>query len=205
MAAVEYDLVRTASQNSTLSNPRHRSIQRVRPSKRASNASLSRSRSRQPSPPEDTKSLTSFPSLSPSPEASPVQSRINGWFRATSGVVDEIVRHGDIHTVASPDTVIAVTPPDTVKNTLPAAAVKKVTRSTQQMVGSLMGAPSARDRSALFDDAPTELSKVPGNLHFSTDENIKDAIEQAGAVTLVRQLAGDLAQREAHPVLVLSD
>ena len=196
--AFSADLVRSASQTSTLSNPRHRSIQRVRPSKRASNTSLSRSRSRQPSPPEDTKSLTSFPSLSPSPEASPVQSRINGWFRATSGVVDEIVRHGDTHTVASPDTVIAVTPPDTVKNTLPAAAVKKVTRSTQQMVGSLMGAPSARDRSALFDDAPTELSKVPGNLHFSTDQNIKDAIEQAGAVTLVRQLAGDLAQRDAQ-------
>ncbi|KAF2993610.1 hypothetical protein E8E13_001667 [Curvularia kusanoi] len=202
MAAVDtprsVDLVRTASQTSTLSNPRNRSIQRVRPSKRASNASLSRSRSRHPSPPEDTKSLTSFPSLSPSPDASPVQSRINGWFRATSGVVDEVLKHGDTNTVASPDTVKAVTPPDASKSNLPAATVKKVTRSTQQMVGSLMGAPSARDRSALFDDTPTEPSKVPGNLHFSSDENIKDAIEQAGAVNLVRQLAGDLAQRDAQ-------
>jgi hypothetical protein len=61
-----------------------------------------------------------------------------------------------------------------------------------------MGAPSARDRSALFDDTPAEPSKVPGNLHFSTDRNIEDAINQAGAVSLVRQLAGDLAQRDAQ-------
>jgi hypothetical protein len=203
MAAVDtprsVDLVRTASQTSTLSNPRNRSIQRVRPSKRPSNASLSRSRSRHPSPPEDTKSLTSFPSLSPSPEASPVQSRINGWFRATSGVVDEVVKNGDSNTVASPDTVKAIPPPDApLKSPLPASTVRKVTKSTQQIVGSLMGAPSARDRSALFDDTPTEPSKVPGNLHFSTDQNIKDAIDQAGAVALVRQLAGDLAQRDAQ-------
>lgn len=202
MAAVDtprsVDLVRTASQTSTLSNPRNRSIQRVRPSKRASNASLSRSRSRHPSPPEDTKSLTSFPSLSPSPEASPVQARINGWFRATSGVVDEVARSGDHNTVASPDTVKAVAPPDGPKSPLPAATVRKVTKSTQQIVGSLMGAPSARDRSALFDDTPTEPAKVPGNLHFSTNENIQDAIDQAGAVALVRQLAGDLAQRDAQ-------
>lgn len=201
MAAVDtprsVDLVRTASQTSTLSNPRNRSIQRVRPSKRASNASLSRSRSRHPSPPEDTKSLTSFPSLSPSPEASPVQTRINGWFRATSGAMDD-VKSGEANTVASPDTVKAVPPPDALKSPLPANTVRKVTKSTQQIVGSLMGAPSARDRSALFDDTPAEPSKVPGNLHFSTDENIKDAIEQAGAVALVRQLAGDLAQRDAQ-------
>ncbi|KAF1364725.1 TBC-domain-containing protein [Lizonia empirigonia] len=202
MAAVDaprsVDLVRTASQTSTLSNPRNRSIQRVRPSKRASNASLSRSRSRHPSPPEDTKSLTSFPSLSPSPEASPVQSRINGWFRATSGIVDEVAKIAEITTVASPDTVKAVPPPDAGKSPVPAATVRKVTKSTQQIVGSLMGAPTTRDRSALFDDTPAEPSKVPGNLHFSTDQNIKDAISQAGAVALVRQLAGDLAQRDAQ-------
>ncbi|KAF2631924.1 TBC-domain-containing protein [Macroventuria anomochaeta] len=202
MAAVDtprsVDLVRTASQTSTHSNPRNRSIQRVRPSKRASNASMSRSRSRHPSPPEDTKSLTSFPSLSPSPDASPVQSRINGWFRASSGVADEIVKNDESNIVASPDTVKAVPPLDAAKSPLPAATVRKVTKSTQQIVGSLMGAPSARDRSALFDDTPAEPSKVPGNLHFSTDQNIRDIIDQAGAVALVRQLAGDLAQRDAQ-------
>ncbi|KAH6615024.1 rab-GTPase-TBC domain-containing protein [Boeremia exigua] len=202
MAAVDtprsVDLVRTASQTSTISNPRNRSIQRVRPSKRASNASLSRSRSRHPSPPEDTKSLTSFPSLSPSPDASPVQARINGWFRTTGIVVDDVVKNGDSNTVASPDTVKAIPAPDSSKIQPPATTVRKVTKSTQQIVGSLMGAPSAKDRSALFDDTPTEHSRVPGNLHFSTDENIKDAIDQAGPVALVRQLAGDLAQRDAQ-------
>lgn len=127
-----------------------------------------------------------------------MQSRINGWFRATSGVADEVAKNGDNNTVASPNTVKAVPPPDSLQSPLPAATVRKVTKSTQQIVGSLMGAPSARDRSALFDDTPTEPARVPGNLHFSTDENVKDAIDQAGAVALVRQLAGDLAQRDAQ-------
>ena len=127
-----------------------------------------------------------------------MQTHINGWFRTTSGVADEVPKNGGANTVASPDTVKAVPLPDAVKSPLPAKTVRKVTKSTQQIVGSLMGAPSPGDRSALFDDTPAEPSKVPGNLHFSTDQNIKDAIDQAGAVALVRQLAGDLAQRDAQ-------
>jgi hypothetical protein len=65
-------------------------------------------------------------------------------------------------------------------------------------VGSLVAASSARDRSALFDDTPTESTKVPGNLHFASDDNIQDALRQTGAVALVKQLAGDLAQRDAQ-------
>ncbi|KAF2832828.1 TBC-domain-containing protein [Ophiobolus disseminans] len=191
------DLVRTTSQNSTLSNPRNRSIARIRPSKRSSNASLNRSRSRAPSPSEDTKSLTSFPSLSPSPEASPVQSRINGWFRSTPNP-DAGVKGAENRATASPDTVVAVPPPDFGKTSAPATTVRKVTKSTQQIVGSLVAAGSARGRSALFDDTPQENAKVVGNLHFSSDENVKDALAQMGAVTLVRQLAGDLAQRDAQ-------
>jgi hypothetical protein len=201
MAAIDLpgsvDLVRTASQNSTLSNPRNRSIARIRPSKRSSNASLSRSRSRAPSPSEDTKSLTSFPSLSPSPESSPVQSRINGWFRSTPNP-NESVKSAENRPTASPDTVLAVPPPDLGKNAAPAATVRKVTKSTQQIVGSLVATSSTRERSALFDDTPQEQAKVVGNLHFSSDENIKDALRQSGAVALVRQLAGDLAQRDAQ-------
>jgi hypothetical protein len=203
MAAIDppraVDLVRTASQNSTISNPRNRSIQRMRPSKRSSNTSLSRSRSRAPSPsPEvDTKSLTSFPSLSPSPETSPAQSRINGWFRSTPAP-EESVKNAESRPVASPDTVKAIPPPDLTKNTAPASTVRKVTKSTQQIVGSLVAASSAKDRSALFDDTPTESARVPGNLHFASDDNIQDALRQTGAVALVKQLAGDLAQRDAQ-------
>jgi hypothetical protein len=190
------DLVRTASQNSTLSNPRNRSIARIRPSKRSSNASLSRSRSRAHSPSDDTKSLTSFPSLSPSPETSPVQSRLNGWFRSTPNP-NESLNNGESRPTASPDTVVAVPPPDG-KSAAPSSTVRKVTKSTQQIVGSLVATSSLRNRSALFDDAPQEQAKVVGNLHYSTDENIKDALAQQGAVALVRQLAGDLAQRDAQ-------
>ncbi|CBX92678.1 hypothetical protein IAQ61_005950 [Plenodomus lingam] len=191
------DLVRTASQNSTLSNPRNRSIQRVRPSKRTSNASLSRSRSRAHSPAEDTKSLTSFPSLSPSPEPSPIQSRVNGWFRAAVAP-EETVRAAEAKTVPSLDTVKTISPPDLGKTVGPTSTVRKVTKSTQQIVGTLVAAASAKDRSALFDDTPAESAEVPGNLHFASDENIKDAIKQSGAVALVKQLAGDLAQRDAQ-------
>lgn len=201
MAAVDTpraaDLVRTASQNSTLSNPRNRSIQRVRPSKRGSNASLSRSRSRAHSPAEDTKSLTSFPSLSPSPDASPVHSRVNGWFRSVPAP-DESIKDAENRTTASPDTVKAIPPPDLGKTTTQTSTVRKVTKSTQQIVGTLVAAASAKDRSALFDDTPAEPAKVPGNLHFASDENIKDALVQIGAVALVKQLAGDLAQRDAQ-------
>ncbi|KAI4660462.1 uncharacterized protein J4E78_005165 [Alternaria triticimaculans] len=200
MAAIDppraVDLVRTASQSSTISNPRNRSIQRMRPSKRSSNTSLSRSRSRAPSPEVDTKSLTSFPSLSPSPETSPAQSRVNGWFRSTPAPEDSL-RNAESRTVASPDTVKAIPPPD-LKNTTPASTVRKVTKSTQQIVGSLVAASSAKDRTALFDDTPTESAKVPGNLHFASDDNIQDALRQTGAVALVKQLAGDLAQRDAQ-------
>ncbi|KAH7080460.1 rab-GTPase-TBC domain-containing protein [Paraphoma chrysanthemicola] len=200
MAAIEtpgsVDLVRTTSQNSTLSNPRNRSIARIRPSKRNSNASLSRSRSRAPSPSEDTKSLTSFPSLSPSPDASPVQSRINGWFRSTPN--PESIKGAENRPTASPDTVVAVPPPEPGKTANTTATVRKVTKSTQQIVGSLVATTSTRDRSALFDDTPQESAKIVGNLHFSSDENIKDAVAQMGAVALVRQLAGDLAQRDAQ-------
>jgi hypothetical protein len=199
MAAIDspgsVDLVRSASQNSTFSNPRNRSIARIRPSKRTSNASLSRSRSRAPSPSEDTKSLTSFPSLSPSPDASPVQSRINGWFRSTPNP-NESLKSNENRPTASPDTVVAAPPPDLGK-TAP-STVRKVTKSTQQIVGSLVATSSTRERSALFDDTPQEQAKVVGNLHFSTDENIKDALGHMGAVALVRQLAGDLAQRDAQ-------
>lgn len=191
------DLVRTASQNSNQSNPRHRSIQRVRPSKRPSNASLSRSRSRAHSPAEDTKSLTSFPSLSPSPEASPVQSRVNGWFRSTPAP-EEPANDGESRSLASPDTVVAIPPPDFNKSVAPTSTVRKVTKSTQQIVGTLVAAATAKDRSALFDDTPTASANVPGNLHFASDENIADTLQQTGAITLVKQLAGDLAQRDAQ-------
>ncbi|KAF2869851.1 rab-GTPase-TBC domain-containing protein [Massariosphaeria phaeospora] len=189
------DLVRTSSQTSTWSTSRKSTTVRVRPSKRSSNASLGRT----PSPSADTKSLTSFPSLSPTPDSSPVQSRVNGWFRNAVGTVDADVKSGENRPTSSPDTIKTILGPELGRNSTPSSTVRKVTKSTQQIVGSLVAtASSARDRSALFDDTPAEPTKIPGNLHYSSDQNIQEALDQTGPVALVRQLAGDLAQRDGQ-------
>ncbi|KAF2706845.1 TBC-domain-containing protein [Pleomassaria siparia CBS 279.74] len=190
------DLVRTSSQNSSASNSRKSSTVRVRPLKRSSNASLGRSAS----PAADTKSLTSFPSLSPTPDSSPVQSRGNGWFRAALGARgDAGSRNGENAPTSSPDTTKPSAPFEPTSNPTPSSTVRRVTKSTQQMVGSLVAAtPAARDRSALFDDTPPEPAKVPGNLHYATDENIEEMLAHTGSVVLIRQLAGDLAQRDTQ-------
>ncbi|MCJ1472513.1 hypothetical protein MMC13_001161 [Lambiella insularis] len=59
--------------------------------------------------------------------------------------------------------------------------------------------PSFRGRSALFEDSPTSATQhVPGALHYASDEHIRRLVARTGAVVLVRQLAGDLAQRDAE-------
>ncbi|TPX17095.1 uncharacterized protein E0L32_003213 [Thyridium curvatum] len=55
-----------------------------------------------------------------------------------------------------------------------------------------------RARSALFEDAPLSTRKIPGSLHVAPDENIERLIAKHGAVPLVRQVAEDLAQRDAQ-------
>ncbi|KAF2120622.1 rab-GTPase-TBC domain-containing protein [Lophiotrema nucula] len=202
MAATETptaaDLVRTSSQNSDPSLSRKSSTVRVKPKKRGSNASLVRA----PSPAADTKSLTSFPSLSPTPDSSPVQTRVNGWFRAALGGGDLEDRAAENIPTSSPDTVRATVPtelPKDAKDGAPSSTVRKVTKSTQDIVGTLVARkPSTKSRSALFDDTPQEPDQVPGNLQYSSNENIEETLAQTGAVALVKQLAGDLAQRDAQ-------
>ncbi|KAF2019003.1 TBC-domain-containing protein [Aaosphaeria arxii CBS 175.79] len=194
------DLVRTSSQSSSRSVSRKSSTIRVKPSKRGSNTSLRRA----PSPAADTKSLTSFPSLSPTPDTSPVHSRVNGWFRAAVGEGNPDDRDGE-NKAKSPETIKAILspdlerPPPPTSHPAPNSTMRKVTKSTQQLVGSLVSAtPSARERSALFDDTPQDIGKVPGNLHYLDDADIQNMLDQGDAVALVRQLAGDLAQRDVQ-------
>lgn len=59
-------------------------------------------------------------------------------------------------------------------------------------------APLNEERNALFDDAPLSTRHVPGSIHRASDEHIERLIARNGAVTLVRQLAEDLAQRDAQ-------
>lgn len=52
-------------------------------------------------------------------------------------------------------------------------------------------------RDALFEDAPLRQS-IPGALHQADDGHIERLITRHGAVTLVRQISEDLAQRDAQ-------
>ncbi len=57
---------------------------------------------------------------------------------------------------------------------------------------------SFRGRSALFDDSTAKAQDIPGALHHASDKHIERLIARIGAVALVRQLAADLAQRDAQ-------
>ncbi|KAG5952462.1 hypothetical protein E4U53_000804 [Claviceps sorghi] len=63
------------------------------------------------------------------------------------------------------------------------------------IVDKLTGKGSSRD--ALFQDAPLRQS-VPGALHQADNEHIERLIARNGAVSLVRQIAEDLAQRDGQ-------
>ncbi|KZF19434.1 TBC-domain-containing protein [Xylona heveae TC161] len=116
------------------------------------------------------KSLTSFPSLSPE-EPAPLHhpEHRNGLLkRVWSGT-------------ASP------------------AANLKACKSSPSIVDTLTAtSPALRSRTALFDDTPLDSREVPGTLHHASDEHIERLMARTGAIALVRQLAGDLAQRDAQ-------
>ncbi|KAL9104800.1 MAG: hypothetical protein Q9163_000298 [Psora crenata] len=118
--------------------------------------------------PDSAKTLESFPSLSP--DASPGAEK-NPAKRVTS---------------------------------LPSASSSETPRKSStkrpSMVESLIRSPpSNRGRSALFEDSPkANGNEVPGALHLASDEHIRRVIKKNGSVALVRQLAEDLAGRDAE-------
>ncbi|KAK2627171.1 hypothetical protein QTJ16_003137 [Diplocarpon rosae] len=62
--------------------------------------------------------------------------------------------------------------------------------------------PTRQNRTALFDDAPLTNHSVPGSIHLANDDHIERLIARNGAVILVRQIAEDLAQRDAQIALL---
>ncbi len=69
--------------------------------------------------------------------------------------------------------------------------------SAASLVDSLTTTTSPRPpaaRNGLFEDAPLSTKKVPGALHHADDANLERLIAKHGAVSLVRQVAEDLAQ-----------
>ncbi|MCJ1245489.1 hypothetical protein MMC30_002693 [Trapelia coarctata] len=114
------------------------------------------------------RSLTSFPSLSPELN-SPISTRESRYKNSLSPGEDD------------------ATPRKPVKNK--ASIVESLTAKS----------PSFRARSSIFEDSPTSATQhVPGALHYASDEHIKRLVSRTGAVALVRQLAEDLAQRDAE-------
>jgi hypothetical protein len=76
---------------------------------------------------------------------------------------------------------------------------RKTSDSPSSIVASLTtSSPSKGPRTALFDDAPLSTQHVPGSIHHANDEHIERLIARSGAVALVRQIAEDLAQRDAQ-------
>lgn len=118
--------------------------------------------------PTSAKTLESFPSLSP--DASPGA-------------------HSPKQLVASP----ASQSPEEKR-------FRSSSKQSPSIVQSLISStPSFTGRSALFSDSPKGgVQNVPGALHLAKDSDIKRLINKNGAIALVRQLAEDVAQRDAE-------
>jgi hypothetical protein len=75
---------------------------------------------------------------------------------------------------------------------------RKTSDPASSIVECLTTSSPPRDRVALFDDEPLVTQHVPGAIHHANDEHIERLIARNGAVALVRQIAEDLAQRDAQ-------
>ena len=118
--------------------------------------------------PTSAKTLESFPSLSP--EISP--------------------------SALKQDKQLAASP----KPKSPNATPRRPSKTSPSTVESLItSTPSFRGRSALFEDSPhNSPNEVPGALNHASDDHVRKLIKKTGAVALVRQLAQDLAARDAE-------
>ena len=118
--------------------------------------------------PTSAKTLESFPSLSPDISPSALKQ--------------------DKQLVASPGLMS------------PNESPRRSSKTSPSIVESLItSTPSFRGRSALFEDSPkSPPNEIPGALHHASDDHLRKLIKKTGAVALVRQLAEDLALREAE-------
>ncbi|KAI1845343.1 hypothetical protein JX266_008438 [Neoarthrinium moseri] len=72
-------------------------------------------------------------------------------------------------------------------------------QSVNSIVDDLTSESTPRtNRNSLFEDTPLSTRKIPGALHVADDDHIQRLINRHGAVNLVRQVAEDLAQRDAQ-------
>lgn len=196
-----------AGEPSASTSPLERSISqqsyRSRSSQKSNTVRASSKRARLASQPSSSassiapsdKSLTSFPSFSPesptderpatptSPTPSPPS--------ANDGSVDQLTPAAAA--AAAPDPLQI--PRDLSRSQLSPSIVETLLSGASSPL-----APSARPRTALFDDeaAPLLQQSVPGALHVADDAHIQRLIARHGAVGLVRSIAEDLATRDAQ-------
>lgn len=121
-------------------------------------------------PSTDENSLTSFPALSPSLANSPVDSPQNTHrFHSLS-----VPTAGHTHSES--------------QNQVQHGALH----------GLFAGMSPGEERSSLFEDTPKNIRHIPGTLHLQSDRNLEHVIQRVGAITLVKRMAEDLAQRDAQ-------
>ncbi|KAL8334990.1 hypothetical protein RB598_009278 [Gaeumannomyces tritici] len=144
------------------------------------------------------KSLTSFPSFSPGPpkeegDESPV---IVDGIDAVASILIKQPSSAKSRTPMS----AAQTPASTTSASTAASIVESLTAASPGLLKTRRSS-SGRNgaRSALFDDtAGTPTRRLPGALHLADNDHIKRLVAKHGAVGLVRQIAEDLAQRDAQ-------
>ncbi|KAI9840142.1 MAG: hypothetical protein M1838_004203 [Thelocarpon superellum] len=143
----------------------------------ASNASRRSSRAR-------TKARRNQPSASIIPTASPSDKSLTSF--------------PSLSPPSSPIDLRPHPPPNALRPSRPTSPQRSAAYAPPSVDTLMTPAPSTPSRSALFDDTPLHLHHVPGALHYTTDEHIERLIARNGAIALVRQLAQDLAQRDAQ-------
>ncbi|RKF65933.1 putative tbc domain-containing protein [Erysiphe neolycopersici] len=75
---------------------------------------------------------------------------------------------------------------------------KTALKTTSFPVNGSIASSSTTPRNALFDDTPILTTNVPGTIHNLTTEQIESLIARNGAVSLIRQIAKDLAERDTQ-------
>ncbi|KAF1989322.1 hypothetical protein K402DRAFT_390905 [Aulographum hederae CBS 113979] len=166
------------------------------------------------------RSLTSFPSLSSSVDASPptprqgsIQSaRFSSVSRGNSsdgGRRFETVRKrpplsiGGLDGAEDRDLEAALE--ENVRRTsvasLPRISQAGRNRSTKGLFDNLLSRTPVKDKTPLFEEVEN-AEDIPGNLHLASDAHLKHVRRRVGADNLIRQLSRDLAARD-HEVSLL--
>ncbi|KAK4189842.1 TBC1 domain family member 2A [Podospora australis] len=186
-------LERSISQQSATSIRSYRSSTRTRSTTRKKLTSQPSSSASSIAPSD--KSLTSFPSFSPeSPSRRRTRESLspdNDTPRPDDGEDDDRST-ATSHRKASGRRRVSDSPTSTNKDKdrglQPGPTVDTLTSTS----------PNTALRGALFEDTPLSTRKIPGALHHADDAHIERLLARHGAVNLVRQIAEDLAERDAQ-------